>query len=133
AVGLSEIEMAVAGLQNIPMGFQQLAEVDYVTEKLRPTLEQRLLEKGFVVLFWTDAGWVRFFSKKPLVRPDDLKKMKIFTWAGSPAQVEIYKSAGFDPVPLETAELLSSLQTGLIDVAPSPPFWTMASQMDLTA
>src|SRR5437899_985836 len=32
AVGLSEIEMAVPGLQNIPMCFQQLAEVDYVTE-----------------------------------------------------------------------------------------------------
>ena len=102
-VGLAEIEKAVAGLQSIPMGFHDFAEVDYVGEKLRPRLEKRLADKGFVVLFWTDAGWVRFFSKKPVSRPDDLRKLKLFTWAGSPDQVEIYKAAGFNAIPHETA------------------------------
>src|SRR6187402_1486175 len=87
AVGLTEIEPAVAGLQNIPMGFRTFEEVDFVGEKMRPMLEKRLADKGFVVLFWSDAGWVRFFSSKPVARPDDLKKLKLFSWAGYPAQV----------------------------------------------
>ncbi|MCX8109250.1 MAG: TRAP transporter substrate-binding protein DctP [Verrucomicrobiae bacterium] len=129
-VGLSEIEPGVAGLQSIPMGFRNFEEVDYVGEKLRPMLEERLAKKGFVVLFWSDAGWVRFFSKKPVLRPEDLKKLKLFTWAGSPDQVQIYKSAGFDAVPLETADILPGLQTGLIDATPSPPVFALASQID---
>ena len=133
AVGLMEIEPAVAGLQNIPMGFRSFEEVDYVGEKMRPMLEQRLAEKGFIVLFWSDAGWVRFFSNKPVTHPDDLRKLKLFSWSGFPAQVDIYKSAGFNAVPLETADIVPSLQTGLIDAVPAPPFFAMAGQMDSRA
>lgn len=129
-VGLAEIEQAVAGLQSIPMGFHDLAEVDYVGEKLRPILEERLAKKGFIVLFWTDAGWVRFFSKKPVSSPDDLKKLKLFTWAGSPDQVAIYKAAGFNAIPLETADIVPSLQTGLIEATPAPPVFALATQID---
>lgn len=133
AVGLSEIEKGVAGLQSIPMGFHDFAEVDYVGEKLRPLLQERLEKKGFVVLFWTDAGWVRFFARKPFATPDELKKLKLFTWAGNADQVEIYKSAGFNPVPLETADILPGLQTGLIEAVPAPPVFALAGQMDTRA
>src|SRR5215212_6383846 len=61
--GLSEIEPAVSGLQNIPMRYRSLEEMDYVSAKLRPMLAQRMEKAGFVVLFWGDSGWVRFFSK----------------------------------------------------------------------
>ncbi len=129
-VGLAEVEFGVAGLQNIPMGFRDLAEVDYACGKLEPMLEKRLLEKGFVVLFWSDAGWVRFFSKTPVAYPEDLKKLKLFTWAGNPDQVVIYKSGGFNPVPLETADIVPGLQTGLIEATPAPPVFALASQID---
>jgi TRAP-type C4-dicarboxylate transport system substrate-binding protein len=133
SVGLSEIEPAVNGLQNIPMGFRNFEEVDFVGEKLRPLLEERLDQKGFVVLCWSDAGWVRFFSNKPVSQPDDLRKLKLFTWSGNPAAVEVYKSAGFDAVPLETADIVPSLQTKLIDAVPVPPFFAMAAQVDSRA
>lgn len=133
AVGLAEIEPAVAGLQNIPMGFRSFAEVDYVGEKLQPMLEERLAAKGFVVMFWSDAGWVRLFSNKPVQQPDDLRALKLFTWSGNPAQVEVYKSGGFNAVPIETADIVPSLQTKLIDAVPVPPFFAMASQVDTRA
>lgn len=133
AVGLSEIEKGVAGLQSIPMGFNNLAEVDYVGEKLQPMLQERLEKKGFVVLFWCDAGWVRFFAKQPFATPNDLRKLKLFTWAGSPEQVEIYKSAGLNPVPLETADILPGLQSGLIEAAPLPPVFALTGQVDARA
>lgn len=132
-VGLSEIEPAVSGLQNLPVMFRSLEEVDYIGEKLQPMLEERLEKKGFIVLFWGDAGWVRFFSKDPVIRPDDLKRTKLFVWAGDPETVNLYKAAGFNPIPLETVDILPNLQTGLITAVPTPPFIALATQIDKPA
>jgi TRAP-type transport system periplasmic protein len=133
AVGLSEIEPAVAALQNIPMVFRSFDEVDFVAEKLRSRLEERLAAKGFVVLFWSDAGWGRLFSNRPVLHPDDMRKLKLFTWSGCPEEVGVYKSAGFNAVPLETVDIVPSLQTRLIDAVPAPPFFAMVSQIDTRA
>ena len=133
ATGLSEIEPAVAGLQSMPMVFRTLEEVDYIGEKLQPMLEKRLADKGFVVLFWSDTGWVRFFSKQPVVTPDDLKKTKLFVAANHPAEENIYRSAGCNPVPLEVTDILPNLQTGLINAVPLPPSIALAIQVDNAA
>ena len=87
-VGLREIEPSISALQNMPLLFRSWDEVDYVREKMRPAIEKKFLDKGFVVLAWGDAGWVRFFSKEPAVRPDDYRKMKFFAWAGESEQQE---------------------------------------------
>jgi TRAP-type C4-dicarboxylate transport system substrate-binding protein len=120
-VGLSEIEPTVAGLQTMPMMFRTLDELDHVSAKLRPEIEQRLRDKGFIVLFWTDTGWIRFFSKEKVVTPDDLRKQKLFAWSGHPRQVQIYRRSGFTAVPLETSDINTSLASGLITAIPMPP------------
>ena len=63
-VGLSEIEPSINALQSIPLLFKTWEEVDYVREKMRTSMEKKFLDKGFIVLAWGDAGWVRFFSQK---------------------------------------------------------------------
>ena len=131
--GLAEIEPAVAGLQNIPMMFRTLDEVDYVGEHMRPMLAKRMEKAGFVVLFWGDTGWVRHFSKQPLLTPEDLKKTKMFTWAGSPAFAEMLKSGGLQPVALETADVVPMLDTGLITSVSLPPFVALAMQVNSRA
>jgi TRAP-type C4-dicarboxylate transport system substrate-binding protein len=132
-VGLREIEPSISALQNMPLLFRNWDEVDYVREKMRPSMEKKFLDKGFVVLAWGDAGWVRFFSKEPAVRPDDFKRMKFFAWGSEPEQQEIMKSLGYTPVPLETSDILPSIQTGMINVVPSTPYFALASQIFNTA
>lgn len=132
-VGLREIEPSIAALQSLPLLFKSWDEVDYVRDKMRAGMERKFLDKGFVVLAWGDAGWVRFFSKEPALRPDDFRKMKIFAWGGEAEQQEIMKSLGFTPVPLETADILPSIQTGMINVVPSTPYFALASQIYNTA
>src|SRR5574343_2104444 len=132
-VGLREIEPSIAALQNMPLLFRSWDEVDYVREKMRPVMEKKFLDKGFVVLAWGDAGWVRFFSKEPASRPDDYKKMKFFAWAGESDQQEIMKSLGYTPVPLETSDILPSIQTGMINAVPATPYFALASQVYNTA
>lgn len=132
-VGLREIEPTVAALQNMPLLFKNWDEVDHVREKMRPAMEKRFADKGFVVVGWGDAGWVRFFSKEPAFRPDDFKRMKFFTWGSEPEQQAIMKTLGYTPVPLETADILPSLQTGMINVVPSTPYFALAGQVFNTA
>jgi TRAP-type C4-dicarboxylate transport system substrate-binding protein len=86
-----------------------------------------------VVLAWGDAGWVRFFSKDPALRPDDYKRMKFFAWGAESDQQAIMKSLGYTPVPLETTDILPSIQTGMINVVPSTPYFALASQVFASA
>lgn len=132
-VGLREIEPSIAALQNLPLMFRSWDEVDYVREKMRPAMEQKFLAKGFVVLAWGDAGWVRFFSKKPAFRPDDFKGVKFFAWGSEGEQQEIMKALGYLPVPLETGDILPAIQTGMIDAVPSTPYFALATQIYSTA
>lgn len=127
AVGLADIDPAVAALQ-IPMMFRSYEELDYVREKLRPILERRFEEKGFRILNWGDAGWVMFFAKEPFARPDDLRKMKLFVWAGDNTSVDLWKTAGFHPVPLAATDILPGLQTGLINAFDTTPLIALSSQ-----
>jgi TRAP-type C4-dicarboxylate transport system substrate-binding protein len=132
-VGLREIEPSISALQSLPLLFRSWEELDYVREKMRPAMEKKFLDKGFVVLGWGDAGWVRFFSKDAAVRPDDYKRMKFFAWGSEQEQQSIMKSLGYTPVPLETADILPSIQTGMINVVPSTPYFALASQVYNTA
>jgi TRAP-type C4-dicarboxylate transport system substrate-binding protein len=132
-VGLREIEPSIAALQNLPLAFRSWEELDYVREKMRPGMEKKFLDKGYVVLAWGDAGWVRFFSRQAAFSPDDFKKMKFFTWGAEAEQQEIMKSLGYTPVPLEPTDILPSIQTGMINVVPSTPYFALASQIYNTA
>src|SRR5260221_1955429 len=131
--GLAEIEPGVTGLQNMPKVFHTLQEVDFIAEKLEPMLEKRLEAKGFIVLFWSDTGFVRFFSKRPVISPADLRKTKLFVTASRPAEMDVYRFVGCNPVALEVADILPSLQTGLIDCVCMPPSFALAMQLDAAA
>jgi len=120
SVGVAEIDKSVYAL-GVPMMYASYEEVYYVLEKMRPGLEARLETKGFVVLNWADGGWVRFFSQRPVAVPDDLRPLKLFSWAGDNESVEIWRSAGFNPVPLPSTEIATALQTGLVNALGAPP------------
>jgi TRAP-type C4-dicarboxylate transport system, periplasmic component len=129
ANGVAGIDPAVQSLQAIPMLFRSLDEVDYVTSMLHPKLDKRLRDKGFVALVWLDAGWVRFFSKSPVDHPADLMKLKVFCWAGDTQSFDLYKYAGFQPVALETNDILPMLRTGMIAAVALIPQIALSSQI----
>jgi TRAP-type transport system periplasmic protein len=132
AAGLSEIDPSVSALQKMPLMYRSLEEASYVREKMAGDIERRLAAKGFVVLFWGDAGWVRIFSKDPGILPQDFKKMRVFVTAGDVPESELLKSAGYKPVLLEWSDVLTSLQTGMVDAVPTIPFHVLANQFYLS-
>lgn len=132
-VGLRDIEPSIAALQNLPLLFRNWEEIDYVRDKMRIGMEKRFQDKGFVVIGWGDAGWVRFFSKEAAFSPNDFKSRKFFAWGSEPEQQAIMKSLGYTPIALETGDALAAIQTGMIDVLPSTPYFALASQVYGTA
>lgn len=125
--GLSEIDKSVMALA-MPMMYTSDAELDYVREKMRKHLETRFAQKGFVILNWGDAGWVTFFGKKPIAVPEDLKNMKFFVWAGDNDSLKLWKSAGYNPIPLAPTDIMTGLQTGLIDSFTTTPISALSFQ-----
>ncbi|HET9317179.1 MAG TPA: TRAP transporter substrate-binding protein DctP [Vicinamibacteria bacterium] len=120
AVGLAEIDPSVHAM-SVPLMYAGDDEANAVLDRLRPRLESAFESRGFVVLGWTDAGWVRFFTRTPAPTPDDLRRMKLFTWAGDPRVADVWRSAGFDAVPLPPTGILDALRTGRIDAVGSSP------------
>ncbi len=129
AMGLADIEPDVNALQNMPMAFRSLDEVDYVGNNLRPQLEKRMLAKGYLVLFWSDSGWVRFFTKTPITHPDDLRKLKLFSWGSNIEQFDLWKASGFQPVAMEATSIAQGLMSDTINAVAMPPFFAVAGQL----
>ena len=118
STGLTDIDRSVLVLQ-VPLAYSDYGELDCVREQMGPQIEKALEAKGFILLGWTDAGWAHFFTKAPVKSPDDMKKLKMFVWAGDDRYVELWKKAGFNPVPLPSTEISTALQTGLVNAVTS--------------
>lgn len=125
--GLAEIEPAFR-VFHIPMLFDSWGELDAVLAALRPDLERRLAERGYVLLFWGHGGWIHLFSRQPIESLADLKEQKLFVWAGDDDQVQQWRKAGFQPVPIAATDVSMAFQTRMIDVVPTPPVAALSFQ-----
>ena len=126
-VGLGEIAPAVRIL-DAPWLFHNDKEVDLVYKTFDKDLRAALDKGGYVLLGWTELGPVYVFSKNPIDSPDDMKKQKMWVWEGDPIAQAAYKAIGVDPIPLSVVDVMSSLQTGLIDAVYAPPKYAVAMQ-----
>ena len=125
--GLTEIVPDFSAFY-VPLAFQDVDDINRVLEDMLPDLERKLEEKGFKLLYLADLGWAYWFSTTKVTTPQDLKTKKLFTWAGDFKWAEIYKKAGYNPVPLASTDILSGLQTGLIDALSTMPLYALAQQ-----
>jgi len=125
--GLYEIIPEVQALM-MPTMLASDEELDYVRDRFAPKLEVLLEARGFKVLNWGEAGWVQFFAQKPVVRPDDLKPLRLFVWSGQAAFTEVWKDAGFHPVELAATDIMMGLQSGLINAFSTTPLAALSYQ-----
>jgi len=125
--GLSGIDPSVSALQ-VPMLLDSYEELDYVRDRISPRLERELAQRGFILLNWADVGWVHFFTKQPAVHPDDIRKMKLSGLQGDNDTFQLFKDNGFRPIALAATDILTGLQTGLVDAIQSPPLLALSNQ-----
>jgi TRAP-type C4-dicarboxylate transport system substrate-binding protein len=127
-VGLHEITPEPQAV-DAPMAIESYAELDYVMERIEPRLDSEVQKHGYVVLTWSDVGFVHFFETKPYKTPAEMAAGKVFAWSGDPASVEAWKAGGLRPVVLSATDVMPSLQTGMIDIFAAAPLYALTARI----
>jgi len=127
-IGMHDVAAEPQGL-SIPFVFQDEAQMQCALKKVRPRIEQVLLQRGFVAIQWSTVGAIHLFCNKPHRSPADMGDTKIWAWEGDPKSVEAFRLAGLKPVVLSSAEIVSSLQTGMIDCVPNVPLYMLTTRL----
>jgi TRAP-type C4-dicarboxylate transport system substrate-binding protein len=126
-IGIGEVAKKVRIL-DAPLLFRNYDEVDYIIQKYEKDFAEALEEGGFVLLGWAEVGFVYVYSDKLLTSLEELKNSKAWMWEGDPIAQAAYKAIGFSPVPLSITDVMSSLQTGMINAIYSSPYALIALQ-----
>ncbi len=134
-MGMMKIEKSVL-IFNLPLLFSSDEEFNYVFSRLKPSFEARIEASGFKVIQWTQSGWVYFYTKGPVLNPEDLKKHKISITRDDPELEQVWESMGYRVVPQDTKDMLIGLERCMITalylpavMAASGQYFAIASHM----
>lgn len=119
-IGVSQVFADVLALE-MPFLFADYDEVDYVLEKMGAFYAAGYLQAGYVLLGWSDIGFVYLMSRDPVRGADDIRGMKVWRLQGEPITGVLFQKAGVAAVPLSIPDVLLGLQTNLVDVVYAPP------------
>ncbi len=112
----------------VPFLFQTYEEVDATLKKMDSFFRKGFEDNGYVLLGWSDAGFVYLMSTVPIASVADLKKAKVWIWEDSPMSKAIFDEAGVKAIPLSIPDVLVGLQTGLVEVVYAPPTGAISLQ-----
>jgi TRAP-type C4-dicarboxylate transport system substrate-binding protein len=115
-------------LYGLPLVFNDLDEVDFVRSKLDATLSRGLEEAGFVSFGFAGGGFARIFARKAIVGTADMRGQKIWIPEGDRVSAVAMEALKLAPVGLPVTDVLTGLQTGLLDVVAAPPVAVIALQ-----
>jgi len=115
-------------LYGMPFVFRSQDEVDFVRQKLDADLMQGLEEAGFVSFGFAGGGFANFMSRDPITNHASLEGKKIWVPEGDVISFTALESMNLSPVVLPLSDVLTGLQTGLLDVIVTPPVGALLLQ-----
>jgi len=107
---------------NMPFVFR---DHEHMRKVIDGDIGQEILDKitnsefNMVGLAWMDGGVRNLYTKEPVRSLEDLKGMKIRV-IGNPMFIETFNALGASGIAMDTGEIFSALQSGVID-RPSDP------------
>jgi len=113
---------------HIPFFFQDYGEVDYVLGNMGPYFKKGLEDSGYILLGWSEAGFIYLMSTTPISSVSELQKAKVWIWHESPMSQAIFNEAGVAAIPLSVPDVLVGLQTGMVEVVYAPPTGAISLQ-----
>lgn len=102
-------------IYTLPLLFRSLDEVDYVRQHMDSKILKYILGQGFVSFGLSEGGFAYLMSNRPLTSTDELKGQKVWAPEGDRISRAAFESLGISPIPLPLSDVLTGLQTGLID------------------
>lgn len=112
----------------IPFIFHSQAEVDYVRKHMDQQILDSLKQKGFISFGLSGGGFAYLMSSNRIATIDDLKQQKVWSPQGDQISRAAFEAIGVSPIPLPVVDVLTGLQTGLINTIGSSPMGAIALQ-----
>ncbi len=113
-VGLGTILPEVRIL-DAPFLFRNKKEVDFIANTFFDRFAQKFEEKGYILLGWAEVGFVYIYTNREVHNVSDFKGVKMWMWEGDPLAEATFRAFDISPIPLSITDVMTSLQTGLID------------------
>jgi len=112
----------------MPMAFNSIDEVRFVRNEMDGILRQRLEDAGYVNFGFAGAGFAYIMSNQPLMTLADLKGQKVWIPEGDPIGFSALSALGVAPVIMPVTDVMTGLQTDLIDSVTVPPVGAVVFQ-----
>ncbi len=125
--GLSAI-YGDAQIYDLPFQFRNLTEVSAVRQQMDQQIIDGLLDKGLVSFGLSEGGFAYLLSNKPVRSTEDMQGLKIWIPEGDEVNAQMFKALGISPIPLPLTDVMTGLQTGLIDTIASSPAGAISLQ-----
>jgi len=113
---------------NLPLLFNSQQEVDYVKQKMDKAVIASMEKAGFVSFGLAGGGFAYLMSKQPISTVEDIKKRKVWIPSNDTIAATLVKALDISPIPLSIADVLPSMQTGIIDTVTISPIGALALQ-----
>ena len=126
--GLTEVTPEIMTF-SCPFTIRNDAELDLVLKGIKGDLEEKISAKGFYTVAWSRVGWVKFFSKTPIYEPADLKKLKLGTLNEYETLNHVFRTIGFQMVPVAQNEILVALNSPMVDAVYNSPAAVGSTQL----
>ncbi|MES9969397.1 MAG: TRAP transporter substrate-binding protein DctP [Candidatus Thiodiazotropha sp.] len=117
-----------AHLYTLPFQFRNLEEVDAVRQVMDPQILEGIQKQGYISFGLSEGGFAYLLSNSPVASTKNMKDLKIWIPEGDQVNATMFQSLGISPVPLPLTDVLTGLQTGLIDTIASAPIGAIALQ-----
>ena len=127
AVGLSMVDESIRVLE-LPMLFDNDAELDYVADKMWPYFQKKFEKKGFKLTDRGEVGPIYFLSKNKVESIADLKNQKVWMWGDDQLVGAMFRKVGVNGVPLGVPEVDAALTANRINACYGSPVAAVALQ-----
>ena len=115
-------------IYELPYLFDSLEQVDYVRSRMDAELIKTLETKGFVGFGLAEGGFSYMMSDESLQSIADVRNKKVWLPNNHPVGEAVFTSADISAVTLPISDVLTGLQTGLIDTIITSPIGAIALQ-----
>lgn len=115
-------------IYSLPYLFSSLEQVSYVREKMDQYLLNQLEKKGLVSFGFGEGGFTYMMSDSSLSTVEDVRKQKVWIPGGNKVGEAVFSSANISPVTLPISDVLTGLQTGLVNTVITSPIGAIALQ-----
>ena len=115
-------------IYELPYLFDSLEQVDFVRAKMDAGLIDSLEDKGFVSFGLAEGGFSFMMSDEALRSIEDVRGKKVWLPNNHAVGEAVFKAGEIASVTLPIADVLTGLQTGLIDTVITSPIAAIALQ-----